>query len=146
MPIQNIFRSKTFMLEPLFISWRLKKYFLLTLISNRLTSQIVQRTLTLAQTLTSDPYNRGPLKRRQSVHWLTGRGVCHTPLYSLDNFFEVLSKINSLCGVKELPHTPSSTSKGRWSGCQSSSSNPGVDPSLKIYPNPERSMLFTGLI
>ena len=31
--------------------------------SNRLTSQMVQRTLILAQTLTSDPYNRGPLKR-----------------------------------------------------------------------------------
>ena len=56
------------MLEPLFISWRLKKYFFLTLISNRLTSQMVRRTLILAQTLTSDPYNRGPLKRRLIVH------------------------------------------------------------------------------
>ena len=36
--------------------------------SNRLTSQMVQRTLILAQTLTSDPYNRGPLKRRLIVH------------------------------------------------------------------------------
>ena len=36
--------------------------------SNRLASQMVQRTLILAQTLTSDPYNRGPLKRRLIVH------------------------------------------------------------------------------
>ena len=36
--------------------------------SNRLTSQMVQRTLILAQTFTSDPYNRGPLKRRLIVH------------------------------------------------------------------------------
>ena len=36
--------------------------------SNRLTSQMVRRTLILAQTLTSDPYNRGPLKRRLIVH------------------------------------------------------------------------------
>ena len=55
------------MLDSLLRSWRLKSVFLLTLILNRLTSQMQKLTLILAKTLTSDPYNGGLLKRRMSV-------------------------------------------------------------------------------
>ena len=41
--------------------------FLMTLILHFLTSLPLKRTLILAKSLTSDPYNRGFLKRRKSV-------------------------------------------------------------------------------
>ena len=45
----------------------MKRVFLQTLILNRLTSQILKPALILAKTITSDPYNGGLLKGRQSV-------------------------------------------------------------------------------
>ena len=40
---------------------------LMTLILHFLTSDPLKQSLILAKSLTSDPYNRGPLKRRKSV-------------------------------------------------------------------------------
>ena len=40
---------------------------LMTLMLHFLTSDPLKQTLILAKSLTSDPYNRGPLKRRKTV-------------------------------------------------------------------------------
>ena len=63
----------------------------MTLILHLLTSLPLKRTLILAKSLTSDPYNRGPLKRRKNVTcYLLGRIVL--PINSPDSHLDIESR------------------------------------------------------
>ena len=53
----------------------------MTLILHFFTSRPLKRTLILAESLTSDPYNRGFLKRRKSVFNLNGASQYENAVY-----------------------------------------------------------------